>query len=153
MRLIDADKLPYEDIESIDGNIYMCVNAYDIEHAPTIKQSEDCISREEVRQLICKNNDKYGYSNRFHEFTEECLKLPSATPRVEWIPVSERLPKNTGWYLITFKTANGVAVCELSYRKPENYWTDKDISKKVLDNNDILAWMPLPQPYKAESEE
>lgn len=40
-RLIDADKLPYEDIESIDGNTYMCVNAYDIEHAPTIVEGSD----------------------------------------------------------------------------------------------------------------
>ena len=42
---------------------------------------EDCISRESVRQLIYKNNDKYGYSDRFHEFTEECLQLPSVTPQ------------------------------------------------------------------------
>lgn len=40
-RLIDADKLPYEDIESIDGNTYMCVNAYDIDHAPTIIEGSD----------------------------------------------------------------------------------------------------------------
>lgn len=39
-RLIDADKLPYEDIESVDGNTYMCVNAYDIEHASTIIEAE-----------------------------------------------------------------------------------------------------------------
>lgn len=42
---------------------------------------EDCISRESVRQLICKNNDRYGYSDRFHEFTEECLQLPPVTPQ------------------------------------------------------------------------
>ena len=47
-----------------------------VENAPC----EDCISRESVRQLICKNNDKYGYSDRFHEFTERCLQLPSVTP-------------------------------------------------------------------------
>ena len=29
--------------------------------------------------MICRNNDKYGYSDRFHEFTEECLKLPSVS--------------------------------------------------------------------------
>lgn len=42
---------------------------------------EDCISREELRKLICQNNDKYGYSDRFHEFTEQCLQLPSVTPQ------------------------------------------------------------------------
>ena len=40
-KLIDADKLPYEDIESVDGNTYMCVNAYDIEHAPTIIEGSE----------------------------------------------------------------------------------------------------------------
>lgn len=43
----------------------------------TIRSCGDCISREAVRQLIWRNNDKYGYSDRFHEFTEECLKLPA----------------------------------------------------------------------------
>lgn len=36
MRLIDADKLLYEDIECTDGNTYMTVNAYDIDNAPTV---------------------------------------------------------------------------------------------------------------------
>ena len=36
MRLIDADKLPYEDIKCVDGRIYMVVNACDIDNAPTI---------------------------------------------------------------------------------------------------------------------
>lgn len=84
---------------------------------------------------------------------DEVEEIMLALEQTRWIPVSERLPKKTGWYLITFKTANGVAVCELSYRKPENYWTDKDISKKVLDNSEVIAWMALPEPYKAESEE
>lgn len=43
--------------------------------------SEDCISREEVRKLIWQNNDAYGYSDRFHEFTEKCLQLPSVKPK------------------------------------------------------------------------
>ena len=49
----------------------------------TLKQqpSEDCISREAVRELICQNNDKYGYSDRFHEFTEKCLHLQPVIPQ------------------------------------------------------------------------
>lgn len=42
---------------------------------------EDCISRQAVRKLICQNNDYYGYSERFHEFTEKCLQLPPVTPQ------------------------------------------------------------------------
>lgn len=36
-RLIDANKLPYEDIECTDGKTYMVVNSYDVKSAPTIK--------------------------------------------------------------------------------------------------------------------
>lgn len=39
-RLIDADKLPYEDIECIDGRTYMVVNAYDIDNADTIIEAD-----------------------------------------------------------------------------------------------------------------
>ena len=66
-----------------------------------------------------------------------------------WTPISEGLPKETGWYLITFKTYDGdYAVCEMCYRKPENYWTDKDISKKVFNNSEVEAWTPKPYPYR-----
>lgn len=95
-------------------------------------------------------NWKCNGDSKMHSIIRGAIDLLEQT---RWIPISEGLPKNTGWYFITFKTANGVAVCELSYRKPENYWTDKDISKKVLDNNDVIAWMPKPQPYKTEEEQ
>ena len=75
---------------------------------------------------------------------------PPVISSQKWIPVSEGLPKKTGWYFVTFKTANGVAVCEASYRKPENYWTGKNISKKLFDNNEVIAWQPLPKPYEAK---
>ena len=66
---------------------------------------EDCISREAVRELICQNNDKYGYSDRFHEFTEKCLHLPSVTPQRmqgEWIEVFVETPNDP--YNYGFKT-------------------------------------------------
>lgn len=45
----------------------------------------DCISRKSVEELISNNNDKYGYSDRFHEFTEECMKLPPVQPKQDCI--------------------------------------------------------------------
>ena len=133
---------------------------------------KDCISREAVRKLICQNNDKYGYSDRFHEFTERCLQLPSVTPKTRWIPVSERLPKdlepvNFTWvnhnpesYYADIKdkpfTATGV------YFNGQWYWwstlcTDilaeysHNYDDVIDDDIEIIAWMPLPDAY-AESE-
>lgn len=77
MRLIDADKLPYEDIESVDGNTYMCVNAYDIEHAPTVEMAKDCISRADALEEACEFVE-IGYNGKgiFRRLKE----LPSVTP-------------------------------------------------------------------------
>lgn len=85
MRLIDADKLIFQ---SHAQHLLPYIDKKDIDNAPTVEVAKDCISREEVRKLICQNNDAYGYSDRFHEFTEKCLQLPSVTTqpkRGKWI--------------------------------------------------------------------
>ena len=56
----------------------------------------------------------------------------------DWIPVSDRLPEEDGEYLVT--TINGDVDIYVFH-----IWGAK--SPKVI------AWMPLPEPYKAESEE
>lgn len=55
-----------------------------------------------------------------------------------WIPCSERLPEKNGEYLITGRQG---AVNKRRYH--DGHW---------YGNWSVLAWMPLPQPYKAESE-
>ena len=63
--------------------------------------SEDCIRRQAVRELICQNNDKYGYSDRFHEFTERCLHLPSVIPQRpegRWIATENEEMNIDGYY-------------------------------------------------------
>lgn len=66
-----------------------------------------------------------------------------------WIPVSEKLPKEYDLVLVTEKygfvdTAHFV----------HNDFTEMDEWIVADDETiDVIAWMPLPQPYKAESEE
>lgn len=71
---------------------------------------EDCVSRSEVRMLIWQNNDAYGYSDRFHEFTVKFLQLPSVTParpKGEWL--TNPLADNAGeGYFICSKCENDV---------------------------------------------
>lgn len=40
----------------------------------------------------------------------------------------------------------------MCYRRPENYWARDDIGKKVFDNDEVVEWMPLPQPYREVEE-
>ena len=55
----------------------------------------------------------------------------------KWIPVSERLPEKDDLYLICFDDGE----YDLVY-----------FSKGAFSYSGVIAWMPLPEPYKAESE-
>ena len=57
-----------------------------------------------------------------------------------WIPVSERLPSEKGWYLITVQDINRFVDVDYYYGNSE--WDE------VLSKQEIIAWMPLPKPYK-----
>ena len=80
-------------------------------------------------------------------------KLPSVTSKKEeWIPCSERLPKpnelvdNVRKYYLIQDEYGDMHVA--SYLR--NGWISIDSFYTLED--DVIAWMPLPEPYKAESE-
>lgn len=63
-----------------------------------------------------------------------------------WIPVSERLPEKNVWVLVTVEQ-NDNRYQEIMRRNVyTGEWTDN------IDNytDEITAWMPLQEPYKAE---
>lgn len=68
-------------------------------------------------------------------------------PHGEWISCSERLPEEHGYYLVTTDGSHNAVIDIAEYgkffRKPEYeyVWEWNKASK-------ILAWMPLPEPYK-----
>ena len=78
-----------------------------------------------------------------------------ALEQARWIPASKRLPKDYSPCLCTIRNHytynNCVEVyCHVVvYDSDEKEWLDES-SKLAFD---VVAWMPLPQPYKAESEE
>lgn len=66
-----------------------------------------------------------------------------------WIPVSERLPEPTRPVLVTIKNWTNEKLFVRQGRFHINHWrTDEGI----LKNSAVIAWMPLPEPYK-ESED
>lgn len=106
-------------------------------------------------------------NNPLEDSIKAAIKALSAPDREkgEWIPVSERLPEESqtedGYFypsdmVLTFNSHGQYGV--------SRYWGNR-ISKKERPNDyldwmdlpfyrqDILAWQPLPEPYKAESEE
>ena len=63
------------------------------------------------------------------------------------LPSSERLPEEAGFYIVTKRQKSGeIQVALGSYRPLFNEWSGNGNFK------DVLAWMPLPEPYREDDE-
>ena len=77
-----------------------------------------------------------------NEAFDEMIEKLEQELKPKWIPVSERLPKSDGNYIVTENNGRvGIYVFHTGGNS-EEYW------KRCA-----VAWMPLPNPYKAESVE
>ena len=91
-------------------------------------------------------------------FTIELLSAKQPEP--QWIPCSERLPEKGGQYLVTrgHKSCGNlwnrvyiVNYSDLMGLKKEKIWWSGNVGKKKKEkHDDVLAWMPLPEPYEEE---
>ena len=107
----------------------------------------DLISRQAAIDEII---DSFECGDYLQTTLRRLENLPSAQPE-RWIPCSERLPKYGRNVLITNDKGNvsygrfrGV---EFWKEDGDSFWTWK---KKTIEH--VLAWMPLPSPYKGEQE-
>lgn len=83
---------------------------------------------------------KCGFCAITYDDLEERIK---GMPKVgEWIPCSERLPESKreevvrSWYIVTLATGAVVEKCF------------DFIKKEWVTDIEVIAWMPLPEPYK-----
>lgn len=112
----------------------------------------DCISRKSVITIIqnhwwnCRDIDKLVND------------LPSVTPQdPNWIKCSEHLPNFDVDVLATTKEYGDVVkVTRWRTILKDCGWEwvlVDDTEGNVYNSDEIIAWMPLPEPYKAESED
>ena len=67
------------------------------------------------------------------------------TTTIEWVPVAEGLPERTDRYMVT--TKYGEVLRATWSRVFGLFWNnDEDLTPN------IIAWAPLPDPYRAEEE-
>ena len=104
------------------------------------------------REAAIKEIRKYfaGLPIRVHyDMLELVRNLPSAH---QWIPVSERLPSSDDWVIVTVLDESG----DTPYRYTDLGWYLDAANCWIRDAKqitDVIAWMPLPEPYKGEKDE
>lgn len=119
---------------------------------------EDVVSREAVLDALHVSGRPTKRFDYVIEVQRDIKALPPVTPKSRWIPVSERLPneeikpKGHGVcnVLVTYKWG-GVDRVNQVYYAGGKFRDPMDCDKSV--NEKVTAWMYLPEPYKAESEE
>lgn len=118
---------------------------------------DDLISRKAVLALP-RNIVR---SLRTHEVIEETInvtdieRLSSTHPEQRWIPCSERLPEDSVYVLLTVRrmddSYNHVPFISTGYISWNHqcWWCAHDGNCKDA-NIDVIAWMPLPEPYEED---
>lgn len=77
---------------------------------------------------------------KWNEAVDIAVKALSTEAAQGWIPCSERLPKDNKEVLISCEW--GVDIGEHSHDGWRSEWINH------YDDDNVLAWMPLPEPYK-----
>lgn len=121
------------------------------------------ISDEKAKDMI--KNHRSDFTTEYdYRTARACINaVPSAQPEQRWIPCSERLPEANGRYYVT----RGLNACgalwnrvyivnysDLMGLKSERIWWSGNVGKSDFERiDDVIAWMPLPEPYQGEGEQ
>ena len=114
--------------------------------AKMMRDAADAI--EELQQIANHyEEESKGWWLAACDAKEERERLKEQIPK--WIPVSERLPKNDEFVIVTVKDERG----DYPYIYSDFGWYFAKAECWIVDNekrNDITHWMPLPKPPKEE---
>ena len=105
---------------------------------------------------VGSNDDCIGYGSYSLEYVlgwkEQCFELVER--KSEWIPCSERLPKDRQIVVADFECSIEGRMCIFAYFKIVDYmgcWINANTGFPVLAN--VVRWTPLPEPYREEQHE
>ena len=125
MRLIDADKLA----NSLKNNLHS------------------------FEEMISEHGKGLAHGTRIAlKRVEEQPTISPENPQPQWIPATERLPETSQDVLITRRRTRGtVRVMKAFYVPSDNggIWA----SQCGICTTGVIAWMPMPEPYKVEHDD
>lgn len=80
-------------------------------------------------------------------------KTPTIEPELHWIPCSERLPEDDTLMLVNYIDNRPEALdIWIGWHAIENVWYIDGEAHSKEYGNEVIAWMPLPEPYKENSD-
>ena len=92
------------------------------------------IDADALMKDVRENSESY-FADDFAEFWVN--RQPTIQPEPHWIPVTERLPKESGLYQVTDMQGNVVRYVFNANEGSVEYW-----------RRCVKAWQPLPEPFK-----
>lgn len=150
-------KIGWDDIKDDDA---MNTESCSTTGSSTGSSTEDTVSRQAVLDAIF---DSKNFKNTFDRgfFIDRIRDLPSAE-NTDWIPVNHKLPEEDGDYLVTYEEGYAedygfslVGICGFdvdcgTFGYWHEYFDHYTLGSLGSDWEDIpvVAWMPLPEPYK-----
>ena len=115
---------------------------------------DDAIDALERKKDKKANGDIGGFYNKIIQNDIDALmQLPPAQPEQRWIPCSERLPE--GEYVLISKKPSPLSgskwcvVIAIRIGDPRSGKVNwRDMGFGIIPDDKVLAWMPLPEPYR-----
>ena len=141
-------------------NVYMSVGELKrrLEQLPST-QPEQILSdddKETIRihlgafkEKLC-NQHRWDEAEEYERLIERLTNTPSAQPEQQWIPWDGgRFPDDSGTYIVTAYDGAQERVTFAKYQNRLKRWELTGARAYWR----VIAWMPLPEPYKGESDE
>ena len=104
------------------------------------------VQMQKAIQYLKEQKREYGTPSIFADYCDLAIECIEKQSKTDWIPCEERLPSEDGKYIVC--TTKGSVYCaKYSKKHSTNYGFHTD------SYTHIIAWQPLPQPYKKEGAE
>jgi hypothetical protein len=117
-----------------------------------VELCEDAVSREDAIRWVKTECNPYGKPTLDFESGKKVIeylkRMSPVAPKAEqrWIPCSERLPEKEVVYIITVHYDDRNFITFDNFCSYKHGW-------KEWSNQEVLAWMPLPEAYRGEQNE
>ena len=105
---------------------------------------------QELKETIIelRDNNGTGTQQEVCKFLANYMDTLEKQITDEWIPCSERLPEENDNYFVTISFDIGG---KEPVREVYKDFFSASSQKWLYHGEEVIAWMPLPKPYKAES--